>query len=187
MRNSRTSCSRSRTRSASLVVTPGLTPSSTSARLTQDRTDSTPYPSCPATLRTAPCVIPVSACSERTILTAACFSSGEYRRVVGFPAVRSDGMNSVLDFPRPGVSNHPRTVHKAAAGRFGGCPGSEHSRSLTPQPYACPGERRSVVSGSMDSTFPRPGRIRASARAGFAQAPPNVIRRIRKPGSPKMR
>jgi len=32
-------------------------------------------------------MIPVSACNERTIRTAACFSSIEYRRVVGFPAV----------------------------------------------------------------------------------------------------
>jgi hypothetical protein len=110
-RNSRTSCSRSLTRSDSLMVTPGRTPSSTSACLTQLRTDSTPYPSCSATRRTAPWVIPVSACSERTILTAAAFSCVEYRRVVGFPDVRSVGMNSVLDFPRPRVSNQPRTVH----------------------------------------------------------------------------
>jgi integrase len=70
--------------------------------------------------RTAPCVIPVSACNDRTILTAACFSSGEYRRVVGFPAVRSEGMNSVLDFPRPGVSTHPRTVHCVSRPSLGG-------------------------------------------------------------------
>ena len=94
-----------------LTVTPGDIPSSISACLTQVRTDSIPYPSCSATRRTAPCVTPVSARSERTILTAACFSSSEYRRVVGLPAVRSWVMNSVLDSPRPGVTIHPRTFH----------------------------------------------------------------------------
>jgi hypothetical protein len=35
-------------------------------------------------------------------------------------------------------------------------PGSEHSRSVTLQPYAGPGAGRSVVSSSKGSTFPRP-------------------------------
>src|SRR5450755_1762557 len=53
-RSSRTSCSRSLTRSASLELIPGRTPSSISACRTHERTDSTPYPNCSATRRTAP-------------------------------------------------------------------------------------------------------------------------------------
>ena len=43
-------------------------------------------------------------------------------------------------------------------------PGPEHSRSVTPQPCACSGEGRSVVSSSKGSTFPRPQRYSRIAR-----------------------
>lgn len=109
-RSSRTSCSSSLTRADSDKVTPGATPSSMSACLTQVRTDSTPYPSCDATRCTVRCVIPNSARSVRTIRTAAAFSSLEYRRVVGFPIACSLGMTP-SSFPRSGVSNKLRALH----------------------------------------------------------------------------
>src|SRR5271166_2588714 len=63
-----------------------------SAWRTQERTDSTPYPSWRATRYTVPCSVPNSARKVRTIRTAAAFSSGLYLRVVGLPGDCSFGM-----------------------------------------------------------------------------------------------
>ena len=81
-----------------------------SACLTHVLTDSIPYPSCVATRWTVPCSVPSSARRVRTIRTAAAFSSGEYRRVVGFPDPSFDTMTP-SSFPKSGVSNKARALH----------------------------------------------------------------------------
>lgn len=106
-RNSRFSCSNSLIRLASVVVRPGSTPSSMSACLTHVRNDSTPQPIWSATRWTVPCEVPSSLRSCRTSRTALAFSSGEYRRFVGFPAVLLVPM-APSSFPRSGASTQPR-------------------------------------------------------------------------------
>ncbi|CCI51474.1 hypothetical protein BN13_1060002 [Nostocoides jenkinsii Ben 74] len=108
-RSSRFSCSNSLMRFASTVVRPSSTPSSMSACLTQVRSDSTPQPIWSATRWTVPCVVPSSLRSCRTSRTALAFSSGEYRRVVGFPDVLLVPM-APSSFPRSGASKQPRVV-----------------------------------------------------------------------------
>ncbi len=80
-----------------------------SACLTQVRSDSTPQPIWSATRRTVPCVVPISLRSCRTSRTALAFSSGEYRRVVGFPEASVFPM-APSSFPRSGASKEPRAV-----------------------------------------------------------------------------
>ncbi len=109
--SSRFSCSRSLIRWDSAVDTPGAYPSSISAWRTQERTDSIPYPSWRATRCTVPCSVPNSARNARTIRTAAAFSSGLYRRDVGFPGTCSFGMTP-SSFPRSGASTYPRAIQR---------------------------------------------------------------------------
>src|SRR5215213_4833713 len=112
-RSSRFSCSSSRSRAASLLLTPAACPSSMSACRTHNRTDSVPYPNWVATRPIVPWSVPSSARSARTIRTAAAFSSSEYRRVVGLPFDTSSGM-APSSFPRSGASKQPRAVHLGA-------------------------------------------------------------------------
>src|SRR5271156_4318649 len=83
-----------------------------SAWRTQERTDSTPYPSWRATRCTVPCSVPNSARNARTIRTAAAFSSGLYLRAVGFPGGSFFGMTP-SSFPRSGASSISRAIQVA--------------------------------------------------------------------------
>lgn len=84
-RSSRFSCSSSRIRRASAVLTSATCPSSTTACLTHVRTDSIPWPNCVSIRCTVPCSVQSSARNDQTIQNPTAFSSDEYRRVVGFP------------------------------------------------------------------------------------------------------
>jgi hypothetical protein len=83
-----------------------------SAWRTQDRTDSTPYPSWFATRWTVPCSVLQLPRNWRTNRTAWAFSASVYRRVVGRPGDISSGMTP-SSFPRSGASKQPRAIQYA--------------------------------------------------------------------------
>ena len=130
------------------------------------------------------CVIPVSVCSDRTILTAAAFSSGEYRRVVGFPAVCSVDMNFVLDFRRPSLQP-PQDGSFQACGRSRPGSGSgppavralESRRARRSLPGGRPVLAHTSFAGGGARRCPSSGSTRAGSRSCCASSSGSTRRR----------
>ena len=104
-RSSKFSLRRRLSSACSSVVNPGRLPASTSARLTQLRSDSSPTPSWRATREIT--VLSCGSCSRRscTMRTARSFSSGGYRFVVGLFSMTPSSL------PRYEASRIPRPIH----------------------------------------------------------------------------
>lgn len=141
------------------------------ACLTHARTDSTPQPNCPATRLHRP-KRPAHPRLQRADHPhhSLLLPNPEYRRVLGFPPLCSNGMNSVLDLPRPKVSKQPRTIHwSPKASRWSRVRehGSDSQRVACWPSCNCRTAAMAIArGGACCSGSPKPIRICVQARSG---------------------